>query len=79
MRVDKFLQVSRLIKRRVVAKEAVEAGKVSVNGRTVKPGHEVNVGDRLTIRWGERVVTVEILAIREHVPAKDAATLYRMV
>jgi len=79
MRVDKYLQVSRLIKRRAVAKEAAESGKITVNGRVVKPGHEVAVGDRLTIQWGARQIAVEIVEIREHVPAKDAESLYRLV
>lgn len=79
MRVDKFLQVSRLIKRRAVAKEAAESGKVQINGRVVKPGHEVAVGDRLTIQWGARSIAVEIVEVREHVPAKEAESLYRLV
>jgi ribosomal 50S subunit-recycling heat shock protein len=79
VRVDKFLQVSRLIKRRAVAKEAAESGKIQINGRVVKPGYEVKVGDRLEIQAGSRRVSVEILEIREHVPAKEAESLYRLV
>lgn len=79
MRVDKYLQVSRLIKRRAVAKEAAESGKIMINGRVVKPSHEVAVGDRLTIQWGARQISVEIVEIREHVPAKEAESLYRVV
>ena len=79
MRIDKFLKVSRLIKRRTIAKEVCDAGKVRVNGKVVKAGHEVSVGDRIDIQWGARALNIEVLEVRENVAAKDAATLYREV
>ncbi|MCL8208545.1 MAG: RNA-binding S4 domain-containing protein [Actinomycetia bacterium] len=78
MRLDKFLKVSRLIKRRTVAKAVVEGGRVRVNGREAKPATPVTVGDRIEIDtpWGLSVVVVERL--KETVPAKEAPTLYRV-
>lgn len=79
MRIDKFLKVSRIIKRRTVAKEVLDLGRVTVNNRVVKAGYDVKVGDRITldVPGGPRSVVVE--AIRENVPARDAETLYREV
>ncbi len=79
MRIDKYLKVSRIIKRRTVAKEVLDQGRVSVNGRVVKAGYEVKVGDQivLDVPGGPRQVIVE--AIRENVPAKEAECLYREV
>ncbi len=79
MRLDKYLKVSRLIKRRTVAKEICDAGKIDVNGRPAKAGHEVKVGDRLAIRFGNRHLTVEIAEIRETVRADQADSLYRVL
>lgn len=77
MRLDKFLKVSRIIKRRTVANDACAGGKVSVNGKVAKPGVEVNQGDVLEIRFGERVNRYEILSISEHAAKADAADMYR--
>jgi ribosomal 50S subunit-recycling heat shock protein len=79
MRLDKYLKVSRLIKRRTVAKEIVDAGRVKVNGKTAKPGHEVKTGDLLEIGFGQRQVRAEILEIRENARAEEAASLYRLL
>lgn len=79
MRLDKFLKVSRLIKRRTVAKEAGERGWVYLNGRVAKPGDRVRPGDRLTLELGPRRLTVEILNISESAPADRAAELYRVL
>jgi ribosomal 50S subunit-recycling heat shock protein len=79
MRLDKFLQVSRLIKRRTVAKEVAEEGRVSLNGRAARPATPVRVGDRLRIELPRGPIEVEVLEVREHVPAKMAASLYRVV
>lgn len=79
MRIDKFLKVSRLIKRRTIAKEVCDAGKVRVNGKIVKAGHEVSTGDRIDIQWASRTINIEVMEVRENVAAKDAATLYREV
>ncbi len=79
MRVDKYLKVSRLIKRRTVAKEACDLGRIQVNGRVVKAGHELKVGDVLQIELGTRRVRVEILEIREAVFRQEAVNLYRVI
>ncbi|MBP1758744.1 MAG: RNA-binding protein [Firmicutes bacterium] len=77
MRLDKWLKVSRLIKRRTVANEACDKERVSVNGRVVKASYEVKTGDMLELRFGPRTVKIEVLAVTEHVGKADAAALYR--
>lgn len=79
MRLDKFLKVSRLIKRRTVANEACDAGKVSVNGRLVKASYDVKIGDVIEISFGQRTVKVEVLALAESTKKEDAAAMYREV
>ena len=79
MRLDKWLKVSRLIKRRTVANEACDNDRVSANGRPVKASYDVKVGDLLEIRLGARVVRVEVLAVAESAGKGDAAALYREV
>ena len=79
MRLDKYLKVSRLIKRRTVANEVCDNGHVSVNGAVVRASYAVQVGDRIAITFGERVVCVEVLAVEETVGKADAAQLYREV
>jgi len=79
LRLDKFLKVSRLIKRRTLAKEVCDRGRVSVNGRAVKAGTEIKPGDILVIDFGYRALTVEIVSIQENVPAKLAAGLYKIL
>ena len=79
MRLDKYLKVSRLIKRRTVANEACDNGRISVNGRVVKASYEVKVGDKLEIAMGPRTVTVEVLQVAETVRKDDAATMYKEV
>ena len=79
MRLDKYLKVSRLIKRRTVANEACDAERVSVNGRPQRASYDVKVGDRISSRCGEKTVTVEVLSISETAGKADAPTLYREV
>lgn len=79
MRLDKFLKVSRIIKRRTVANEACDAGRVSVNGRTVKASYDVKVGDVLEITFGARRVKAEVTAVQEVVRKDDSALLYRII
>ena len=79
MRIDKFLKVSRIIKRRTVANEVCDAERVSVNGRPVKAGYTVNVGDIVEIRMGEGVTRFEILAIAETQNKDAAKQMYRML
>ena len=77
MRLDKYLKISRLIKRRTVASEACGAGRVSVNGKVAKASYDVKVGDHLEIRFGERRLCVEVVSLAEHIGKNDAATLYK--
>ena len=77
MRLDKWLKVSRLIKRRTVANEACDNGRVTANGRGVKASYEVKPGDVLELRFGERTVRVEVLAVDEHANKAEAPALYR--
>ena len=79
MRLDKYLKVSRIIKRRTVANEACAGGRVTVNDKVAKPGAEVKVGDVLTIRFGDKLGRYEILAVEETVRRGDAANMYRIV
>ena len=77
MRLDKYLKVSRIIKRRTVANEACDAGRVLVNGKPARASYDVKVGDRISLRFGQRTLTVEVLAVEETVRQSDAGTLYR--
>ena len=79
MRLDKWLKVSRLIKRRTVANEACDNARVSANGRPVKASYDVKAGDVLELRFGERVVKVEVLTVADNVGKADAAAMYREV
>ena len=79
MRLDKYLKVSRLIKRRTVANEACDNGRVSVNGRVVKASYEVKPGDRIEIAMGPRTVAVEVVLVAETVRKDDAAAMYKEV
>ena len=79
MRLDKFLKVSRLIKRRTVANEACDDARVSVNGRPAKASYDVKVGDVLQIQFGARAVTVEVLQVSDNVRKDDAVGMYREI
>jgi len=79
LRLDKFLKVSRLIKRRTLANEACDRGLVTLNGRVAKAGSVVRAGDVLTLRLGSRLIKVEVLAVADNVPAKEAAGMYRLI
>ena len=79
MRLDKFLKVSRLIKRRTVANEACDNGRISVNGRTVKASYDVKVGDKIEISMGARTVAVEVLEVADNVRKDDASGMYKEV
>ncbi|HAF27148.1 MAG TPA: RNA-binding protein [Lachnospiraceae bacterium] len=79
MRLDKYLKVSRLIKRRTIANEACDAGRVSINGKPAKAGTEVKVGDRITINFGNREVSVEVLAVEETVRKEEAKEMYKNI
>ncbi|WP_100011849.1 RNA-binding S4 domain-containing protein [Lentibacillus sediminis] len=79
MRLDKFLKISRLIKRRTLAKEVADQGRITINGNKAKASSEVSIGDELVIKFGQKLVTIEITALRETVKKDEAETLYRVV
>ncbi len=79
MRLDKYLKVSRLIKRRTVANEACDNGRISVNGRVVKASYEVKVGDRIQIALGSRTLAVEVVQVAENVRKDDASAMYQEI
>ena len=79
MRLDKYLKVSRLIKRRTVANEACDNGRISVNGRVVKASYEVKDGDKIEIAMGTRTVAVEVLQVADNVRKDDAAAMYKEI
>lgn len=77
MRLDKYLKVSRLIKRRTVANEACDNGRVTINDRSAKASAEVKVGDILSISFGDRETKVEVLAVQETVRKEQAQEMFR--
>ncbi len=76
MRIDKYLKVSRLIKRRTLANEACATGRVTINGKVAKPGSEVKTGDIIEIRLGNSLTTVEVTSVAEHVSKADSKQMY---
>ena len=79
MRIDKFLKVSRILKRRSVAQEAASAGKISVNGREVKPAYCVKVGDVVELQFSSGVLRFRVLELKETVKKDEAASLYEVI
>ena len=79
MRIDKYLKVSRLIKRRAVANEACDQGRITVNGKVVKASYDVKENDIIEIKLGERVIKVSVADIKEHVLKNDACALYEVI
>ena len=79
MRIDKFLKVSRLIKRRTVANEACAQGRVQIGGKPVKAGADVKIGDIVEIGFGEKKVRVRVLALTEHVTKESASSMYEII
>ena len=79
MRLDKYLKVSRLIKRRTVANEACDNGRISVNGRVVKASYDVKVGDKLEITMGPRTIAVVVLVVADNVRKDDACAMYKEI
>ncbi len=77
MRIDKYLKVSRIIKRRTLANEACDAGRISVNGNVVKASYDVKIGDVIELRFGEKTSKFEVLAVAEHVTKDGAKEMYR--
>lgn len=79
MRLDKYLKVSRLIKRRTVANEACDAGKVLVNGKPARASYEVKVGDEIALTMGARELRAKVISVQETVSKNDAALLYELL
>ncbi|MBQ3125788.1 MAG: RNA-binding S4 domain-containing protein [Clostridia bacterium] len=79
MRLDKFLKVSRIIKRRTVANDACDTEHVTVNGRRAKASYDVKENDIIEITFGERTMRIRVLDVREHVAKADAAALYEVL
>ena len=79
MRLDKYLKVLRVIKRRTVANEACDAGRVMINGKVAKASTEVKVGDRIDIQFGNREVAIEVLDIQETTKKDEAKELFRYI
>lgn len=79
MRLDKFLKVSRLIKRRTLAKEVADQGRIQINGIQAKASSNVKVGDELTIRFGQKVVTAKVVHLKETIRKDEAADMYTII
>ncbi len=79
MRLDKYLKVSRIIKRRTVANDACDAEHVTVNGRAAKASYDVKEGDVIEVSFGQRTLKVKVLDVREHAAKADAASLYEVI
>ncbi len=79
MRLDKYLKVSRIIKRRTIANEACDAGRVTVNGKVARASYDVKVGDILEIGFGTRDVKLEVLSLVETIHKEDAALMYKII
>ncbi|WAA14003.1 RNA-binding S4 domain-containing protein [Fervidibacillus halotolerans] len=79
MRLDKFLKVSRIIKRRTLAKEIADQGRISINGHTAKASSTVNVGDQLEIRFGQKILTVKVEKLVETTKKEEARNMYTVL
>ena len=79
MRLDKYLKVSRVIKRRTVANEACDAGRVNVNGKVAKASSEIKIGDIVEVRFGNSCTSFEVLSVNETVRKEDAGLMYRLI
>ena len=79
MRLDKYLKITRLIKRRTVANEACDAGKIEVNGKAARASYDVKIGDIIAINMGQRPIKVEVLNVSEYATKENAAENYRVI
>ena len=79
MRIDKYLKVARIIKRRTIANQACEGGRVLINDKVVKSGTKVKVGDIVEIRFGNNTTKFEVLELKEHVKKEEVSNLYKMM
>lgn len=79
MRIDKFLKISRVIKRRTIAQEACDGGRIEINGKVVKPSKEVKVGDIVTVAFGNNSMSFEVVSLDEHQTKQSADSMYRII
>ena len=79
MRIDKFLKVSRLIKRRTVANEACDAGRINVNGKVVKASYDIKVGDVIEITFGTKTVKAKVISVADSTKKEDAKEMYELI
>ncbi|MBQ8206245.1 MAG: RNA-binding S4 domain-containing protein [Bacilli bacterium] len=79
MRLDKYLKVCRIIKRRSVSKDIISFGQVNLNNRKSKPSSEVKIGDKITLTLGNRLITIEVLSLNEKVKKEEAISLYKII
>jgi len=79
MRIDKFLKISRIIKRRTIAQEACDGGRIEINGKVVKPAKDVKVGDIVTVAFGNHTISFEVLSIDERQTKASAETMYKIL
>lgn len=79
MRLDKFLKVSRIIKRRTLSKEMAESERVYVNGKAAKPSHQLQLGDTIKVVFGKREIVVKVLQLKEHVLKDDSHLMYELL
>lgn len=79
MRLDKYLKISRLIKRRTIANAACDAGKIIVNGRAARASYDVKIGDKLEINLGNRIFKVEVININEYAKKEEASSMYKII
>ncbi len=79
MRIDKFLKLSRIIKRRSVASDACDSGRIVINGRQAKPSKDVKVGDEVTVSFGDRAITFKVLSIDERQTKQSATEMYEII
>ncbi|MBQ7740896.1 MAG: RNA-binding S4 domain-containing protein [Eubacterium sp.] len=79
MRLDKYLKVSRIIKRRTVANEACDSGRIEVNGKIARASYNVKIGDKITVNLGQNSRTYEVLEINEHALKQDALKMYKQI
>lgn len=79
MRIDKYLKITRLIKRRTIAKEACAQGRITINDKLAKPGSEVSVNDIIAMDFSSRIIKVKVLIIKEHVKKEETTELYEVI
>lgn len=79
MRLDKYLKISRIIKRRTVANEACDAGRVEVNGKVARASYDVKVGDVIAVTFGERTFKAEVISVNEYAKKDEAALMYKLI